>query len=60
MLDALKKLFTKTIQLTSDFFQKSEIIEGSVQTTKETFVSAQVIDEPKPKIKRLKAKQNSA
>ena len=60
MFEALKKLFTKTVQLTSDFFQKAEITEEPNQAIDETFVSAEVIEEPEPKIKRLKAKRNSA
>ena len=60
MFEALKKLFTKTIQLTSDVFQKAEIIEEVNPTTNETFVSAKVINESRPKIKRLKTKRNVA
>jgi hypothetical protein len=45
MFEFLKKIFTKSVQLTSDMFQKAEVIfEEEKQNT----------SEQEPKIKRLK------
>jgi hypothetical protein len=45
MFEFLKKVFTKSVQLTSDMFQKAEVIfEEEKQNT----------SEQEPKIKRLK------
>ncbi len=46
MLDAIKKLFTKTVQLTSEFFQKAEIIEEESQEEQK--------NSSEPKIKAIK------
>ncbi len=59
MFNALKKLFTKTIQLTCDVFQKAEITKEPTQSIDATFVSAEVINEYQPKIKQLKSERNS-
>jgi hypothetical protein len=47
MLEAIKKLFTKTVQLTSEIFQKAEIIEEESEETKQHNSS-------EPKIKKIK------
>ena len=44
MFEAIKKLFTKTVQLTSEIFQKAEIIEEEEEQK----------PSPEPKIKRIK------
>ena len=54
MFEAIKKLFTKTVQLTSEFFEKAEIVDSPSLNKEESFVSAEIIEEKKPKIKLLK------